>query len=347
MSFKNKLRNALTVGLISASYLATGLAGWALHDVLSSRAEILQLMPENRVEKKKESLEQILDATQKLVNVSTYEFEYFDQAGNKTTEEKELYFVGSAVGVYKDLEDRTLLFMSCDHVTASPEHIMTFGMAESKGKSFYQGTISSGDSELHYISTEPVQRPGLRIGIGRLKSKRLGLFTGADYDADGRATDVYFDPVTELADTGDAPEDKDFIYNDDITLLKVDESAVDKYSVWEGAWADEDSVRPGQRVYAVGYPMDLSKQITQGIITSDGDPHRDFDDNFYFVSAQINPGNSGGGVWRVVEKDGKEEFELVGLSRLKFYADGIGGIVKIGNMKDFLREEGYAYIFKK
>ncbi|MBW2973714.1 serine protease [Candidatus Woesearchaeota archaeon] len=347
MSLKSKLVNALTVGTICFSYLATAAAGWYAHDVMSLRAEILQMLPENK-KQKKEGLEEILEATEKLVNVSTYEFEYFDMKGNKTTEEKELCFVGSAFGVYKNLEEKTMLFLSCDHVTASPEQIVTLGMKEKAGKSFYEGTVKAGDSELSYVATKPVAKPGFRVGIGRLKSKKLGLFRKADYDKNGRAKKVYIDAVTELADTDASERGRDFIYNDDLTLLKLDEKAIRRYNAWDGKWADAKTVKPGQKVYAVGYPLDLSKQVTQGIITSEGDPHRDYDDNFYFTSAQINPGNSGGGVWRIVkDEDGKEKLELVGISRLKFYADGIGGIVKIGKIKDFLRKEGYSYIYRK
>lgn len=357
--FQNRtLKTALTLGVLGFTYIATAFCGWAVGDLLTSKPELVstEVKKEKRIKTtRQENLEEILDVTQQLVNISTYEFEYRDFTGNLRKEAKDLYFIGSAVGIYKNLEENALYFLSCDHVTSSPEEIRALGIQTKPVNGLYQGTIEG--SEQMFYCTEPIEMPGFSIIRGKLKSKRLGLFRDAWYDSDGSVRELYLDEATELADTGDVEEDRDFIYNDDITLLKIAEHCdLKKYSVWEGDWADETQVRPGQEVYATGYPLGLSRQITQGIISSEGDPRRDFDDNFYFTSAQINPGNSGGGVWAVKKvsvkgKDGKtrirEKLEFLGLGRLKFYADGIGGVVKIGKIKDFLRREGYSYIYQK
>jgi hypothetical protein len=360
--FRNRrgfLKGAATVGLIGLSYLTAGYIGWSTHEMLSARAEILAVNPkkdEKHQLPKAYGLEDILNATQKLVNISTYEFEYKDVLGRGVKKEVELYFIGSAVGVYKNAEEKALYFLSCDHVTASPKEIIAFGLSSEKPENgFYRGTIKTEGSEQECFCGQ-IEARGLVLVKGVLKDKRLGLFRFANYGAEGNVESICVDEVKELADTEKDAEGKAFVYNDDITLLKVDENVdFNQYNVWEGGWADEKSVKPGQEIYAVGYPLDLSKQVTSGIITSEGNPQESYDDNFYFTSAQLNPGNSGGGVWRVSStvvkgRNGRARamptLEFLGLGRLKFRADGISGVVKMDRIKDFLRKEGYAYIYK-
>lgn len=360
--FRNRrsiLSSVATVGLIGLSYLAASYIGWSTHQMLRSRAEIKSAIPkkdETPQLPKTYGLEDILNATQKLVNISTYEFEYKDALGRNVKKEVELYFIGSAVGVYKNAEEKALYFLSCDHVTASPKEIIAFWLCSEKPENgFYRGTIKTASSEQECFCG-PIEAKGLALAKGVLKNKRLGLFRFANCDAEGNVESICVDEVIELADTEKDAEGKAFVYNDDITLLKVNESVnMADYPVWEGGWADEKSVKPGQEIYAVGYPLDLSKQVTSGIITSEGNTQESYDDNFYFTSAQLNPGNSGGGVWRVSstvvkDRNGRAHamptLEFLGLGRLKFRADGISGVVKMDRIKDFLRKEGYAYIYK-
>jgi S1-C subfamily serine protease len=90
----------------------------------------------------------------------------------------------------------------------------------------------------------------------------------------------------------------------DLAILKVNKSGLTPVK-----WGNSDNLRIGERVAAIGSPLDLRATITQGIICA---KHRDVDGSagdMLQTDAVINPGSSGGAL---VNLDG----ELVGINRL-------------------------------
>ena len=346
---KKIIKYGITGTLVAASYLTIGGVGYVMNTPPKPIPE-----PETKIvdNKRQKSLEQILNVSHKLLNACTYDFEINLSGGKKLQMEKTLYFVGSTVGVYKNKKDKNLLFLSCDHVTEKPEKIYVLKTNLKNG--LYKGLAETENGEQkEFITTEPIVKPTMHpIGQGILKKSVMGIYKGIKKDYNGKNVGINLDELTELADTGSKPG-KITIKNDDISLLRLkDEGKIKNYNVWEGPWANEYRIKPGQEIYAVGYPLNLSKQITQGIISSTGTKREDLSKNFYFTSAQLNPGNSGGGVWTVqtvMDETGTltERLALVGLGRLKFAGDGISGIIKTSNLKNFLRKEGYSYVYKK
>ncbi|HOE95650.1 MAG TPA: trypsin-like peptidase domain-containing protein [Candidatus Sumerlaeota bacterium] len=90
----------------------------------------------------------------------------------------------------------------------------------------------------------------------------------------------------------------------DLALIKVDRDNLVPIE-----WGDSDKLRIGERVAAIGSPLDLRATITQGIICAN---HREVGPGIVDMiqtDAVINPGSSGGAL---VNLDG----ELVGVNRL-------------------------------
>lgn len=88
-------------------------------------------------------------------------------------------------------------------------------------------------------------------------------------------------------------------------------------------------IKQGDMIYAVGYPLDIGKFISNGIITHVGP------ESFFFEDAVINPGNSGGPLF--VLENGKPY--IAGMGR--FYirnTQGMFGAVKPEYLKQTLDE---------
>jgi hypothetical protein len=353
---KKVIKYGLTGVIIGGSYASMITLGYVVGDRRMQKAKAAKELIKIVDTKRQKSLEQILNVSQKLLNECTYDFEIMIAPGRKLKQTKKLYFVGSAVGIHKNHEDGNILFLSCDHVTEKPKKIFVI-TADTQQGGVYKGLARLEDGvEREFLTVKPLDLPkGAKpIGYGTLKGSRLGIFQGVTYDTNGKVQSIQLDEVTELADTSGSDNSRMRIDNDDITLLRLNNPyawGMSKYKVWDGPWGEERKVKPGQEVYAVGYPLNITKMITQGILSSTGTDRPDLSKNFYFTSAQLNPGNSGGGVWviQTVEKEGKLEERLAffGLGRLKFRGDGICGVVKPSKIKEFLRAEGYSYVFKK
>jgi serine protease Do len=96
------------------------------------------------------------------------------------------------------------------------------------------------------------------------------------------------------------------VYSDwlaDLALIKIDRKGLTPIQ-----WGDSDKLRVGERIVAVGSPLDLKATVTQGIVCAKG-RHIAGMSQLIQTDAVINPGSSGGAL---VNLDG----ELVGVNRL-------------------------------
>jgi len=126
--------------------------------------------------------------------------------------------------------------------------------------------------------------------------------------------------------------------NSDFAIIKIDAAGLNPAVI-----GDSDSLRVGQKVYAVGNPFgDLVYTMTEGIVSAldrQVTVERKTIDTFQF-SAAVNPGNSGGPIYNA-------NGEVVGIVTAKFMRDsveGIGFAIPINdaiNIASELIEHGY------
>jgi serine protease Do len=119
----------------------------------------------------------------------------------------------------------------------------------------------------------------------------------------------------------------------DLALLKVEDSDAPKF-----AWVplgDSDALAVGERVFAIGSPLGLERTVTEGIVST---KTRLFQGELYIqTTAQINPGNSGGPLFNL-------KGEVVGVTNMKIFGEGLGFAIPVENVKRFLRNrDAFAY----
>jgi serine protease Do len=119
----------------------------------------------------------------------------------------------------------------------------------------------------------------------------------------------------------------------DLALLKVEDSDAPKF-----AWVplgDSDALAVGERVFAIGSPLGLERTVTEGIVST---KTRLFQGELYIqTTAQINPGNSGGPLFNL-------KGEVVGVTNMKIFGEGLGFAIPVDNVKRFLRNrDAFAY----
>jgi S1-C subfamily serine protease len=126
----------------------------------------------------------------------------------------------------------------------------------------------------------------------------------------------------------------------DIAVIKL-VGDVPVLEVFDWKFASPDRVDYGDVAGVVGFPLDMGKLYTTGVIahpdgTSDtgGDKFNDF----YLACPAINPGNSGGPLFLF----DKGEPVFSGISQFKYNGvDGVYGFVRIDEINGFLEREGY------
>ena len=120
----------------------------------------------------------------------------------------------------------------------------------------------------------------------------------------------------------------------DVALLKVNLPA--DYAPTIIYFANDDALRDGDRVFAIGNPLGLERSVSQGIVSK---RNRAFEGLTYIqTTAQINPGNSGGPLF-----NGRGE--VVGVTNMRIPAgEGLGFAIPIRYVIDFLRNrDAFAY----
>jgi serine protease Do len=120
---------------------------------------------------------------------------------------------------------------------------------------------------------------------------------------------------------------------EDLALLKVEDRGAAKFvSVPLG---DSEALAVGERVFAVGSPLGLERTVTEGIVST---KTRQYQGELYIqTTTQINPGNSGGPLFNL-------RGEVVGVTNMKIFGEGLGFAIPVGALKFFLRHrDAYAY----
>ena len=120
----------------------------------------------------------------------------------------------------------------------------------------------------------------------------------------------------------------------DLALLKLELPA--DYEPAIAYLADQDDLRDGDRVFAIGNPFGLERSVSEGVVS-----HRNrADEGLVFIqtTAQVNPGNSGGPLFNT-------RGEVVGVIDWKlFEGEGLGFAIPARYLIDFLRNrDAFAY----
>lgn len=124
--------------------------------------------------------------------------------------------------------------------------------------------------------------------------------------AGGKEDDVEL-TVVLYDDTKISGDQVEVVYSDsllDLALLKIDRDGLTPIE-----WGNSETLRIGERVAAIGSPLDLRRTITQGIVCAKGRNVGPGLGRLIQTDAVINPGSSGGPLVNLLG-------ELVGINRL-------------------------------
>ncbi len=122
----------------------------------------------------------------------------------------------------------------------------------------------------------------------------------------------------------------------DLALLKIEDLGDLKLKTV--ILGDEEVLKSGDRVFAIGQPLGLERTVSDGIVST---ATREQDGLLFIqTTAQINPGNSGGPLF-----NGRGE--VVGVTNMKvMFGEGLGFAIPARYVKDFLRHRS-AFAFDK
>ncbi|RKY25297.1 MAG: peptidase S1 [Planctomycetota bacterium] len=120
----------------------------------------------------------------------------------------------------------------------------------------------------------------------------------------------------------------------DLALLKVEELGDTK--VKYAYLGDIDSIKVGEKVFAIGNPLGLERTVTDGVISTTS---RAFKGLVYIqTNADINPGNSGGPLFNLAG-------EVIGVTNMGYiFFGGLGFAIPVDYVKHFIENrDAFAY----
>ncbi|MBI2565237.1 serine protease [Candidatus Woesearchaeota archaeon] len=309
------------------------------------------------------SIDDILKATHQVVCKATYEFELINPQTRQISKEQiEFYGSGSGIVVYSNLEERNVFMLTCDHVVEPPKEMMVFGFSlngRSENGRYFGSYQRDNGAQFNFFTLKDLNKYMNLFNKASLVKKEIGVVISEvleGYDV----KDFELFPMREIAHTGIDIDSKDWIKNDDIALLKFDENYRTKkryidhlarYPAWNSNWLKYNNLKEGQKIAVVGFPLGFSRQVSSGEISSIIGIRKENPDNFFFGTAPVSPGNSGGPVFvatkEVFEGDNiVQYYSFAGLSRLGVTSgENMNGFVHPRLIQEFLRKEGYSYIY--
>jgi len=162
---------------------------------------------------------------------------------------------------------------------------------------------------------------------------KVTMYTGNDFKDDG----ISFDAAPVVSENGKRAHS--FSDKRDLALLALPpdierrimegEIAIPTIHLWNH---EENTLRVGTPVIAVGNPFGEPDHVTQGIISHTQASGGSLEPENVFVrtSAPINPGNSGGGLFAVVRENGELKTYLVGINTWGYNGgDGVSGSIDV------------------
>jgi len=122
----------------------------------------------------------------------------------------------------------------------------------------------------------------------------------------------------------------------DLALLKIEDLGDTKVKF--AYLGDIDSIKVGEKVFAIGNPLGLERTVTDGVIST---RNRAFEGLIYIqTNADINPGNSGGPLFNLAG-------EVVGVTNMGYiFFGGLGFAIPVDYVKHFV-ENRDAFLYDK
>lgn len=99
---------------------------------------------------------------------------------------------------------------------------------------------------------------------------------------------------------------------------------------------DNDDIKEGDEVFAIGNPLGLERSVSEGIVST---RNRNFNGLVYIqTTTQINPGNSGGPLFN-------RKGEVIGVTNMKLaFGEGLGFAIPVSYVRHFLKNrDAFAY----
>lgn len=264
-----------------------------------------------------QGLESLADCTYELIIEAKYDVVEQVRSQGKVLEEKKyehtMYGSGSCVLMKKKGDE--LYFATNHHATVAPE--------------------SYSQVQLDLVNK------GVRVKTGKLKAVDVYLLV---HEIDTCSMTGGLFPTTQIK------EKVRVMCTDEDNDLAVVTAKLDRKMMSLNKWkeveyiGDDSELRKGNVLYVAGFPRAVSRQLTQGIMTSEGNEYRMWDDHLFYTSAPINPGNSGGACFAL--RDGKPE--LVGMPVHKHKdSDGMGACIRVNYLKQFLDKNKLSWLYKR
>lgn len=120
----------------------------------------------------------------------------------------------------------------------------------------------------------------------------------------------------------------------DLALLKIEDEGAPKFK--KILIGNSDALAQGERVFAIGSPLQLERTVTEGIVSTTS---REVQGELYLqTTTQINPGNSGGPLFNM-------RGEVIGVTNMKLnFTEGLGFAIPSESVKYFLNHrDAFAY----
>ncbi len=120
----------------------------------------------------------------------------------------------------------------------------------------------------------------------------------------------------------------------DLAMLKVED--VNETKIKSVPLGDNDFLKVGEKVFAIGNPLGLERTVTDGVIST---RNRAFKGIVYLqTNADINPGNSGGPLFNLAG-------EVVGVTNMGYiFFGGLGFAIPVNYVKHFIENrDAFAY----
>ncbi len=131
----------------------------------------------------------------------------------------------------------------------------------------------------------------------------------------------------------------------DITLAEVEVPDKKEFARFKTSpkIGNSDELMTGHIIYLIGFPHNVGKMLSNGIVLSPGNPDRSWDDTNFYTNATSNPGNSGGPAYAI--RDGQPE--LVGILSWRITnSEGLHGSTRINYVKPLLTDENLPLYFR-
>ncbi|MBL8878372.1 MAG: trypsin-like peptidase domain-containing protein [Phycisphaerales bacterium] len=256
--------------------------------------------------------------------------------------------------IIREYSDRVVIDLGFDAVSIPRQHIRSIEDAPDATTTSAPALADARSSENLYstarLQPDSVKNLAARFGEGVLLiSSPSGLGSGFFISGEGHLITNFHvvEGETKLTATVFRRVGREFKRQkfDDVDIVATNpflDLALLKAQLPEGYkpvvtyLADEDHLRDGDLVFAIGNPLGLERSVSEGIVSRRNRAEEGL--AYIQTTTQINPGNSGGPLFN-------NRGEVVGVTNMKIGGgEGLGFAIPVRYVIDFLRNrDAFAY----